>query len=97
MHNNNEFKQDEDFIEFIDERIVARLSEALIFNLRIPEGIELVSNVGNGNENSNREAIKTWVSKQQINHDDFEVSETLAYLEEKLVYEVNELKTRSVN
>ena len=87
MHDNNEFKQDEDFIEFIDERIVARLSEALIFNLRIPEGIELVSNVGKGDENSNRDAIKTWVAKQQINIEEFDVAETLDFLQEKLVYE----------
>lgn len=43
--------------------LVDRLTEALIFSMQIPEGIQLVTTLGNGNESDNREAVKTWINQ----------------------------------
>jgi len=44
-------------------QLVDRLTEALIFSMQIPEGIQLVAILGDGNEPDNREAVKTWINQ----------------------------------
>lgn len=94
MLTTNVIIDEDNFLSFIDERIISRLTEALVFNLSITNGMELVSSIGNGDEADNKDAIKTWVTNQQINIEDFDAAETLSQLENKLVDKINELKTR---
>ncbi len=44
-------------------QMVDRLTEALIFSMQIPDGIQLVSILGNGNEPDNREVVKSWINQ----------------------------------
>ena len=81
-------------VNTIDNRIVERLSQALVFNLNIPNGIHLVSGIGNGNEEDNMEAVKTWVKNQKLNSNNFKAAEVLLTLEDKLSNRLYELKTR---
>ena len=87
MHNN-------ETVNTIDNRIVERLSQALVFNLNIPNGIHLVSGIGNGDEEDNMAAVKTWVMNQKLNSNNFKSAEVLLVLEDKLSNTLGELKTR---
>lgn len=91
MHKNEAVKTEE---VYIDNRIVERLTQALVFNLNIPNGIHLVSGIGNGDEEDNIEAVKTWVMNQNLNNNNFKSAEALLVLEDKLSNTLGELKTR---
>jgi hypothetical protein len=45
-------------------RVIARLVSALESAFNIPQGDQLVLVLGNGHENNNREALRTWVNRQ---------------------------------
>lgn len=91
MHKNETVMTEE---VYFDNHIVDRLAQALVFNLNIPDGIHLVSSLGNGDEENNMEAVKTWIKKQKLDNDDLKSAETLFILEEKLSNALRELKTR---
>jgi len=94
MTEDQEIKAEEEFIDFLDDRIAQNLTEALVFNLQIPEGIHLVSGIGNGGEKNNKEAVNTWVKNQKLNNNEIDALGTLALLEDRLANELHDLKTR---
>ena len=90
--NKNEAVKTEEI--YINNRIVERLTQALVFNLNIPNGMHLVSGIGNGDEENNMAAVKTWVMNQHLNNNNFKSAEALLFLEDKLSNALCELKTR---
>ena len=91
MHKNEAINNEE---VVIDNRIVERLAQALVFNLNIPNGIHLVSGLGNGDEEDNVAAVKTWVTNQKLHSKAFNSAQALLHLEDKLSSTLGELTTR---
>ena len=94
MNKNDQFESNNDSNTSIDDRIAERLAQALVFNLQITDGIQLVSSLGNGNEKDNNEAVKFWVKKQGLDNDQLKSDETLMLLEERLYLILVDLKSR---
>jgi len=92
----NEEYDEDTFVNFIDDRIAERLSQGLVFNLHIPDGIHLVSAIGNGDEENNSEAIKNWVKNQNLENNNIDFQQILMTLEDKLSNVLCDLKTRHI-
>ncbi len=94
MNNNDRFEINNNFNTSIDDRTAEKLAQAIVFNLQINDGIELVSSLGKGNENNNQEAIKYWIKNQLLDKEQLKPEETLMLLEERLYHMINDLKSR---
>ena len=94
MNKNDQFESSNDSNTSIDDRIAERLAQALVFNLQITDGIQLVSSLGNGDEKDNKEAVKCWVKNQGLDENQLKSDETLMLLEERLYLILVDLKSR---
>lgn len=71
------------------ELLVRKLVAALEIRFQIPRGLELVLLLGNGDELSNHEALRTWVGSELVTLDGLSPPEQLAQLEHRLAARLN--------
>ena len=74
----------------INPRLVDRLTEALIFAFCIPDGIQLVAILGNGVEDNNRAALKTWVAATMAELEDVAGAAILPVLQDRLSHHLDD-------
>lgn len=95
--NTKEILLKDKFTDMIDEKLALIFAEVISFNLKIPEGRHLVLTIGDGTEESNLMAIKTWVIEQFEDYDinNLEVNTALIAIEERLIDRITDLHTRN--
>lgn len=72
---------------------VRKLAESLRFALRIQSGCQLIYCLGNGGEQSNHEALQTWVRTQLLKHGLRPTRQALAFLIVELEKSLNRWET----
>ena len=78
-------------MEKLDSESIGKLAASLSMAARVPEGTELVSVIGFGNENDNHEAVHSWISKQTNIEYASNPREIVEQLLHRFEYEINEL------
>lgn len=71
------------------ELLIRKLVSALEIRFQIPRGLELVLLLGNGDERSNHEALRTWVGSELGDLDGLTPAGQLAQLECRLADRLN--------
>ncbi len=84
MNENTTIENNSDLIE--------RLSEALIFSLQVPNGIQLVAILGTGAEKDNTEALRVWVKQNMADLDHLPGQEILNQLQSRLSNHLDEVR-----